>query len=247
MYKKKNNFTKCILQQYENFKCSNLTKSHISNLKNKNTFTITTGHQLCFFTGPLYFFYKILDTINLCQILKKTHPNYNFIPVFWMASEDHDFEEINHFYFEKQKISFQTQHQNTPVGTLKIENLKPLFEKFSKLLGTGKNAKELEKIFQKSYLKNHNLSEATRVLIHHFFDEKGLLILDAQQKELKQLFTTQIENDCFKNNAFNCVSDTCEIKLKNYDIQVNPRKINFFYIHHQNETELFLKIMLTKF
>lgn len=61
----------------------------------QNTFTITTGHQLNLFTYPLYFIYKIISTINTCIELKESYPDFNFVPIYWMATEDHDFEEIN--------------------------------------------------------------------------------------------------------------------------------------------------------
>jgi uncharacterized protein YllA (UPF0747 family) len=66
-------------------------------LLDKNTFTVTTGHQLNIFTGPLYIIYKIVTTINLAKKLKNSFPEYNFVPVYWMATEDHDFEEISSF------------------------------------------------------------------------------------------------------------------------------------------------------
>ena len=66
----------------------------LESLKEKNTFTVTTGHQLGIFTGPSYFIYKIASVINLCNSLKEEYPKNNYIPVFWMASEDHDYEEI---------------------------------------------------------------------------------------------------------------------------------------------------------
>ena len=72
------------------------TIDHINLLSSENTFTVTTGHQLCLFTGPLYFIYKIISTINLSRTLAEKFPNKNFVPIYWMASEDHDFEEINH-------------------------------------------------------------------------------------------------------------------------------------------------------
>jgi bacillithiol synthase len=66
-------------------------------LLSENTFTVTTGHQLNIFTGPLYVVYKMITAINLAKKLRNYFPDYNFVPVYWMASEDHDFAEINHF------------------------------------------------------------------------------------------------------------------------------------------------------
>ncbi|RZK34902.1 MAG: bacillithiol biosynthesis BshC, partial [Hymenobacter sp.] len=66
-------------------------------LAQDTTFTITTGHQLNLFTGPLYFVYKIVSAIKLSQQLKAAYPAYDFVPVYWLATEDHDFAEINSF------------------------------------------------------------------------------------------------------------------------------------------------------
>ena len=89
-------------EQYKLVQTSELTTKHISLLES-NTFTVTTGHQLNFFTGPLYFLYKIASAVNLANHLKEAYPAYNFVPVYWMASEDHDFEEINYFNFKRIK------------------------------------------------------------------------------------------------------------------------------------------------
>jgi uncharacterized protein YllA (UPF0747 family) len=71
-------------------------EANIQKLLKSNTFTVTTGHQLNIFTGPLYFIYKIISTINLAENLNKEIKDKHFVPVYWMASEDHDFAEINH-------------------------------------------------------------------------------------------------------------------------------------------------------
>ncbi|HBS12012.1 MAG TPA: bacillithiol biosynthesis cysteine-adding enzyme BshC, partial [Flavobacteriaceae bacterium] len=73
---------------------------NIQSLLSKNTFTITTGHQLNLFTGPLYFLYKIVSVLNLVEQLKIEFSDHNFVPIYWMASEDHDFDEINYFNFK---------------------------------------------------------------------------------------------------------------------------------------------------
>ena len=81
----------CLKEQSKNIQLSDLTKEHLSLLQEANTFTVTTGHQLNLFTGPLYFLYKIISAINLAKELKVNFPDKNFVPVYWMATEDHDF------------------------------------------------------------------------------------------------------------------------------------------------------------
>ena len=109
-------------KQYATLKISTLTNENIQSLKNPKTFTISTGHQLNLFTGPLYFLYKIVSTINLCKQLKLEYPTYNFVPIYWMATEDHDFEEINYFHFKNKKIQWKAESFG-PVGRLATKGL----------------------------------------------------------------------------------------------------------------------------
>ncbi len=215
-------------KQYVNLKTSETTSNNINLLEKENTFTITTGHQLNLFTGPLYFLYKIISTINLCEQLKKEYPNQNFVPIYWMATEDHDFEEINHFWFKGKKISWQKESFG-PVGRLSTDGLKEVFEQFSTELGIGENATYLKDLFKKGYLEHSNLADATRYIANEIFKEKGLVILDGDDKNLKQLFIPYAKEELVNQTSSEEVLKTNELLTK-YKIQVNPREINLFYI-----------------
>jgi bacillithiol biosynthesis cysteine-adding enzyme BshC len=217
-------------EQYSKLDTSEATLSHIESLTSNNTFTITTGHQLNLFTGPLYFLYKIISTINLTKELKKKYPDYNFVPMYWMASEDHDFDEINYFNFKGKKIQWNSS-QTGAVGHFNTEGLDAVFEVISAEFGAGKNAQQLKKWFKEAYLNQDNLADATRFLANELFGKQGLVILDSDHKELKRLFIPNIEKELFEQTAFKHVSETNKtldgLGLK---IQVNPREVNFFYI-----------------
>lgn len=215
--------------QYNGFQISEATKANISLLSNAKTFTITTGHQLNLFTGPLYFLYKIVSTINLCVTLKKEYPTYDFVPIYWMATEDHDFEEINYFNFKNAKINWN-KGSHGPVGRLSTEGLKDVLEVFTSELGLGENATYLKELFENSYLKHDNLADATRFLANELFGDKGLVILDGDDKTLKQLFTPFVKNELTNITSFQKVTETNSLLQNSYDIQVNPREINLFYI-----------------
>ena len=215
-------------KQYENIETSETTSNNINLLNEENTFTITTGHQLNLFTGPLYFLYKILSTINLCEQLEKKYPNQNFVPIYWMATEDHDFEEINHFWFRDNKVSWQKDSFG-PVGRLSTKGLAEVFEQFSEDLGLGENAIYLKELFKKGYLEHSNLADATRYIANEIFKEKGLVILDGDDKNLKQLFVPFAKEELVNQTSSEEVLKTNEL-LTEYKIQVNPREINLFYI-----------------
>jgi bacillithiol biosynthesis cysteine-adding enzyme BshC len=220
---------KVLQNQYTAVNTSEKTANNIELLGKENTFTITTGHQLNLFTGPLYFLYKILSTINLCEELSLKYPKHNFVPIYWMASEDHDFEEINFFNFKNQKFQWERDFGGA-VGELSTDGLSDVFEVFSEKLGPGKNAAYLRELFKKAYLKHNNLADATRAIANELFADYGLVIIDANNKDLKQIFTPYIKQELLEQTAFKSVSKTIEEFPDAYKIQVNPREINLFYI-----------------
>ncbi|MCH4830483.1 MULTISPECIES: bacillithiol biosynthesis cysteine-adding enzyme BshC [Flavobacterium] len=228
---------KSLLKQNQGIDISQLTLDNIHSLNQPETFTITTGHQLNLFTGPLYFIYKIISTIKLCNELKVKYPEYRFVPIYWMATEDHDFEEINHFKYNKKTISWNKKSKG-PVGRLSTEGLDDVFEEIKTFLGTSEHAKKLTLLFEKSYLEHDNLANATRYLVNELFKEYGLVILDGDDKELKQLLIPVIKEELLQQTSYKKVTET--LSKLSYDIQVNPREINLFYMEdHLRERILF--------
>lgn len=221
-----------VKKQYTNTKVSEATQSNIASLGNSNAFTVVTGHQLNLFTGPLYFLYKIVSTINLTKKLKEAYPENEFVPIYWMATEDHDFDEINFFNHEGKKIQWN-QAKKGAVGRLPLEGFDALHEILVKSFGKSENGLNLARLFEQAYLKHKNLTEATRFLVNELFKAYGLVIVDGDDVDLKRLLIPYVKKDVFKNIAFNEVADTISKLEKvsgNYKIQVNPREINYFYL-----------------
>ncbi|WP_026714113.1 bacillithiol biosynthesis cysteine-adding enzyme BshC [Flavobacterium daejeonense] len=226
----RNTLVAVLQKQYSGLEISHLTQQNIESLKVENTFTVTTGHQLNLFSGPLYFLYKIISTINLTNELKVKYPAYNFVPIYWMATEDHDFEEINYFNFKGKKFRWNKESTG-PVGRLSTDGLADFFEIFEQELGHSTNAETLKKLFQDAYLKHDNLADATRYLANALFGSHGLVIIDSDNADLKRNFIPYIKEELVNQTANKKVLETTE-KLKEYSIQVNPREINLFYIEN---------------
>ncbi len=131
------NLVSVLEKQYANLNVSDLTNVNIKSLSSPKTFTITTGHQLNLFTGPLYFLYKIVSTINLTKQLKGEYPDYNFVPVYWMATEDHDFEEINYFNLHGKKVRWNPEN-GASGGRLLTKGFRWSFWRFSFGIRFGK-------------------------------------------------------------------------------------------------------------
>ena len=223
---------KSLLRQSKNLDLSDLSRKHIESLKESDTFTVTTGHQLNLFTGPLYFLYKIVSAINLAHELKQRFPDKNFVPVYWMATEDHDFEEICFFNYNGKKVRWNKEVKGA-VGRVSTQGLDQVFQEFETLLGSSTNATRLKKLFTSAYLEHDSLTEATRFLANELFGAHGLVIVDGDDKELKKLFVPFVNEELRHQTCFKKVMQTNDTLAKEYAIQVNPREINLFYLDNE--------------
>lgn len=209
-----------IQDQYLGFPTPEIVSERIDSLPDANTFTLTTGHQLNIFTGPLFFIYKIVAVINMSKALKQRFPKYNFVPVYWMASEDHDFEEINNFNLFGKKYTWESD-QSGPVGRFSTETMAALLDELP----------EKPDFCADGYLKQKNLADATRYIVNHLFGKHGLVILDADDALLKKELTSIIKDDLFNNMPHEVTQKTTsELDALGYKTQIFPRPINFFYM-----------------
>lgn len=214
--------------QLSKYDLSAVQLKNLDLLKQDNTFTVTTGHQLNLFTGPVFFIYKILQTIKTAEFLKETFPTKNFVPIFWMATEDHDFDEINHFKTENQY--YQTfAKEGEAVGRIKIADLDFIaaFEKEVKdcIYGT-----ELILMLKNAYQIGRTFAEATTIIGQYLFRNYGLLMLDGDDKRLKTLMKSIFRQELLDEKLYQTTTERRVFLEKHYHkVQVNPREINLFY------------------
>jgi bacillithiol biosynthesis cysteine-adding enzyme BshC len=209
-----------LLEQYKNIQLTDPVKKNIDALSDSKTFTVTTGHQLNIFTGPLYFIYKIVTVINACKKLKAKYPEYNFVPVYWMASEDHDYAEIKWFRLYNKKYTWETE-QAGAVGRFHTKD-------FSKLLPDVPGDVS---IFKEAYTKNKKLSDAVRHYVNALFNHKGLVVIDSDSRSLKSLFKEVVRQDLFDGIPKKLVEKTNgALEALGHKPQVFCRDINFFYL-----------------
>jgi len=208
-------------KQYEGIDLGEAVTENLEKLKAEHTFTVTTGHQLNLFTGPLYFIYKIVSTINLAKKLNASYPDVHVIPVYWMASEDHDFDEINYFKLDGKKYQWNSD-QKGAVGDFELD------QTFKDFLKTVSFAAEE---FQNAYSNSKTLAEAVRRYVHALFSSEGLLIVDGDDPDLKREFSTVILSDLFDHVPFEKAEKaTQDLEKLGYNSQIFPREINLFYL-----------------
>ncbi|HVW15415.1 MAG TPA: bacillithiol biosynthesis cysteine-adding enzyme BshC [Mucilaginibacter sp.] len=212
------------------FRISELVESNVSFLKSSDTFTVTTGHQLNIFAGPSYFIYKIVTAIKLARQLKEQFPDKNFVPVYWMASEDHDFAEINYTNIGGKKVHWWYEASGA-TGRINPDTMRQALNEYKGVLGLEHHGKELADIVEKAYAGFDKLADATRYLVNALFGRYGLVIIDADDHRLKQQFSQIIEQDIIDEHSFKNISATNDkLERLGVHVQVNPREINFFYL-----------------
>ena len=176
-------------KQYQGLTISEKASANIQLLSHEKTFTITTAHQPNIFTGPLYVVYKIFHAIRLAGELKQALPNYNFVPVYFMGSEDADLEELNNITINQRKYVWQTK-QTGAVGRMKVDKLlMQLINEIEGQISVLPYGNELIKIFREAYKDKDTIQQSTLKLLNSLFGEYGLVILIPDNAEFKKYFS----------------------------------------------------------
>ena len=220
-----------LLNQYRSIGGANgSVLTNIESLRKNNAFTVTTGHQLNIFTGPLYFIYKILHTIKLVDELSKSYPDNQFVPIYWMNSEDHDLEEVGQFNLFGKKHIWQTD-QTGATGKMNPASLVEFCSELEETLSNDAEGLKLVSLFKKAYSEHADLATATRFFSNELFGKYGLVIIDSNDAALKKPFVEIMKRDILQNEPFELVRKTNQmLESAGYHAQVNPRQINLFYL-----------------
>lgn len=227
-----------LLTQYAGQEVKPEVERHIQALRDSKTYTVTTGHQLGLFSGPLYFVYKIISTINLAEKLAATYPDYTFVPVFWMATEDHDFEEINHFHaFDK---TFQwNSDQSGAVGRFSVDGLGELIDQWQSEMPEWVGDQPWFTDLKTAYTTQPTLTAATRYLVDQWFGSYGLVCVDGDDTALKQLFSPHVLRELEEQVATKAIATAnAELAELGYTPQVHDRDINLFYLTDQTRERI---------
>ena len=211
-------------KQYQDFPLVEEVNQNIQLLLNEEVFTITTGHQLSLFGGPMFFFTKILELVKYCTEAKNN--DLQLVPVFWMATEDHDFEEIASVNVFNQTIQWQ-QNLGGAVGRLSVESLQEIKNQIISVLG---NQQQIIECIDKSFMPQYTLAKATKMLVHLLLGKYGVVVLDGDDAQLKSLFIPVATREILEDNLVKKQMEEQAVFLQNYKLIVSPREVNLFYL-----------------
>ena len=218
-------------KQYDGVETSEKVKNNIESLLSADTFTITTAHQNNIFTGPMYFIYKIVHAIKLADHLKTSLPGQNFVPVFYIGTEDADLDELNHIYLGGEKLVWETK-QTGAVGRMKVDKgLIKLIGLMEGQLSVFPNGNEVVSLLKQYYKEGTAIQDATFRFVNNLFAEYGLVVLLPDNAALKQQMIKVFEDDLLQQTASEIVEKAAErLQGAGYKAQANPREINLFFL-----------------
>ena len=228
-----------ISKQYSQLNPSELTLKNIEKLSENRTLAIVTGQQLGILGGPLYTFYKIITAIKLSQFLSERYSDYNFVPVFWLEADDHDFNEVrsvkiidegNSIVTLNYKEEIEEDDQKQSVGLINLDSsINDFFEKLSTVLKETEFTPVMIEKLKDFYKEGKSFKGAFRDLVFNYFDQYGLIIFDPQddevKKTLKPVFKKEITDFRVHTEKLVHVSATLE---ELYHAQVKVKPVNLF-------------------
>lgn len=170
-----------------------LTFKHIDMLRRPGSVAIVTGQQAGLFTGPLYTIHKALTVIKLAACLRDQ--GVDAVPVFWVASEDHDYEEVNHCRVvdregRLKRIQYEASgHKiDEPVGRVALcEGITQTIDDLVAQLAPSEFMPALERDLRESYAEGVGFADAFSRLMARLFRDYGVVLFDPLDEELKQV------------------------------------------------------------
>ena len=211
--------------QYSALSRVELVDQNIESLLSDKTFTVVAAHQPSLFLGPVFNIYKIACAVNLAQQLRKAYSENHFVPVFWMGSEDHDTAELNNTYVNGKHIEWSTAGSGA-IGRLKLAGLQAVVDEL-KILSFNP---DIIQLLETAASKFETFGQLTQHLVHEVFKEQGLVVLDQDDKRLKQNFAEIIKEEITGFTANSVLKAPLDKLESSYKLQARPRDINFFYL-----------------
>lgn len=179
--------TAILEQQNKSWGASQKTLANLERLR-KGAVAVVTGQQVGLFGGPMFAIYKALTAVKLAE--EATAAGVDAVPVFWLATYDHDLAEVNHVAIPAADGALQvlttssTDVPGAPVSAVRMgDEILPLVEEAAKLLGDG----EAVRFLRETYRPGESLGTAFARFYSRVFAEWGVILLDASDAELDRV------------------------------------------------------------
>ncbi|HYX28271.1 MAG TPA: bacillithiol biosynthesis cysteine-adding enzyme BshC, partial [Pyrinomonadaceae bacterium] len=219
------------------------TLEHIDRLQKSDSIAVVTGQQAGLFGGPLYTIYKALSAVKLAECL--TQRGVEAVPVFWIASEDHDFEEVAAVEFINRDcalgriaLAADAHPDGLPVGLVKLDGtIRSIVEDLLRSLPQTEFSDELRSLIEDAYAPGHGFADAFARLMARLTGSRGLVLLDPMDGELKELAAPLYAAAARRapEIAKAIVARSSELEARGYHAQVAPSENSFpLFLHDEH-------------
>ena len=241
--KDRSTLVRVLTEQNKLHHCGIRTLANIDLLGNENTVAVVTGQQVGICSGPLYTVYKTLTAIRLAEQLSSQYPDYNFVPVFWVENEDHDFDEINKLNVLSQAGELQTveylfsgkplERNPGPVGSIVLDGfIDGFFDRLQAQLQESEYKAPLFAALRGYYRTGASLGSAFVGLMNQMFEDSGLVFLNPSNAELKKILKPVFQKEIAgMSKTSQLVIDTSAGLEEHYHAQIKAKSINLFMLH----------------
>ncbi len=234
--------TAILERQNKSWDASPQTLANLDRLR-KGAAAVVTGQQVGLFGGPMFAIYKALTAVKLAE--EATAAGVDAVPVFWLATYDHDLAEVNHVAIPGSDGILQVlttpSHDvpGAPVTAVRLgDEIVPLVEQAAKLLGDS----DAVQFLRESYRPGESLGTAFARLYARIFAEWGVIVLDASDGELdcvaEPMFRAAIERADDLDAALQTRGKALEAAGYHQQVKVNPSSTLLFTIRDGARTPI---------
>lgn len=232
-----------LLRQNKQWGLSQAQEKHLEQLSQPGTTVVVTGQQVGLFMGPLYTFYKAASAILIAQELSK-ESGKPVVPLFWLQTEDHDFEEIRATYAPRStghalRLEMLEQRDESnrrcSVNHRKLDdNIITQCEALAEHIDGLPFADSIQDLLKDSYQPTHSWGDAFAIMLSRCFAEEGLLLLNPRDPDIAALGAGVHQRSMLEGeHVYNLLANReAELVSKGYRIQVAPREgccLSFFH------------------
>ncbi|WP_064093804.1 bacillithiol biosynthesis cysteine-adding enzyme BshC [Rossellomorea aquimaris] len=229
----------CISEYMTSLPSSHQVEESLTKLRN-GAVTVVAGQQAGLLTGPLYTIHKIISVIQLAKQQEK-ELNHPVVPVFWIAGEDHDYQEVNHIYLEKdgklEKFGYPErvlEKKMTSHITFSKSVMKKWLDDITKTLGETQYTKDLTKNLDEMVESEDNLVRFFAHLVMSLFKDFGLLVIDSAYEPLRKLESSHFHHllESSQSISMAVLEQQEEIRQKGFSTQleISPTAANLFLL-----------------
>lgn len=239
-YKHRSPICDILHRQNKEFDCLEPTFYNIENLRSENTFAVVSGQQVGILGGPLYTIYKIITLIKLTEYLNQNFPAIQFVPMFWLESEDHDFDEVNKIKIitsdnQIKTIDYQLKTkigQHGPVGSYIFENVLEFLKQLQSALPTTEFKTKVLEMAEACYYDGATFEKSFVKLINELFPKAGIIFVSSNDSSVKKLLSEIFQKE-ISSHPKTCqlvIQRSAELEHK-YHAQIKPRALNLFLFY----------------